>query len=264
MASPEITSIRTRGTAGIAAAVVLTLLTVAGSAPAGAAAQAAASPDAPVSPFVLRSSAQSQADAPARAQAANADADVTPIALRYLLDGGVFTRVDAPGPDLETVPYGINNRQQILGGYVDVGGTGHGFLLSKGRFSTFDVLDASGIDASRVINYPGTFASKINDRGQIAGAYSGPDGKARGFLKSRREYTTLQVPGAVETLALDVNDRGQVVGFYIDPTLRQCGFLGDRGTFTTIDAPGARTSGATGLNDRGQITAFSDLRGEGQ
>jgi hypothetical protein len=125
MASADITSVRRRGIAAIAGAVVLAALAVAGSAPASAAARAA-SPDVPVSPFLLGPSAQSAADASARAQAASAEDDVTPIALGYLLDDGVFTRVAAPGPDLETVPYGINNRQQILGSYVDVGGTAMG------------------------------------------------------------------------------------------------------------------------------------------
>ena len=49
-------------------------------------------------------------------------------ALGYLLDDGVFSRIDFPGPDLETVGYGINNRGQVAGGYVEVGGTAHGFL----------------------------------------------------------------------------------------------------------------------------------------
>lgn len=66
--------------------------------------------------------------AAAGARAAAGDADVPPNALGYLLDDGVFSRIDFPGPDLETVGYGINNRGQVAGGYVDVGGTAHGFL----------------------------------------------------------------------------------------------------------------------------------------
>jgi len=53
---------------------------------------------------------------------------ITVCARSSLLDDGVFSRIDFPGPELETVGYGINNRGQVAGGYVDVGGTAHGFL----------------------------------------------------------------------------------------------------------------------------------------
>jgi probable HAF family extracellular repeat protein len=191
--------------------------------------------------------------ATAGAQTAAGDAGVTPNALGYLLDDGVFSRIDFPGPDLETVGYGINNRGQVAGGYVDVGGTSHGFLYYKAAFTTFDHPAASGIDNSQSLNYPGTAGFKINARGQIVGSYTGADGTARGFLKSGRKYTTLHVPGAVETVAFDINDRRQVVGLFIDARGRLHGFFWEDGIYETIDFPGAAGTVASGINNRGEV-----------
>jgi probable HAF family extracellular repeat protein len=84
----------------------------------------------------------------------------------YVLDRfgrGKFTRIDFPGASL-TVASGINNRGQVVGGYLDAEGRPHGFLWDKGRFTTIDVPGA-----------PNTVAFGINDRGQIVGTYENPD-----------------------------------------------------------------------------------------
>jgi hypothetical protein len=46
--------------------------------------------------------------------------DVPP-AQGFLFDNGVYTTIDAPGAST-TIPFGINNRGQIVGTYVDAGG----------------------------------------------------------------------------------------------------------------------------------------------
>jgi probable HAF family extracellular repeat protein len=232
---------------------------LAGWVPAAAAAQSA-SPVVAGSPYLLAPAAP--APATAAVQAAAGDADVTPVALGYLLDDGVFSRIDFPGPDLETVGYGINNRGQVAGGYVDVRGNIHGFLYYKRAFTTFDHPAASGIDNSPFLNYPGTVGFKINARGQIVGAYTGADGTARGFLKSGGSYTKLHVPGATETVALDINDRRQVVGFYTDAGGSTHGFRWKNGAYTTIDFPGAAGTTAFGINNAGLVVGgYLDLGG---
>jgi uncharacterized membrane protein len=232
---------------------VLTALVLVGSAPAGAAAQPAASPVGAVSPFLLAPSAPSQARAAVAAQAAHADDEVIKAALGYLLDDGKFSRIDFPGPDIETVGYGINNRGRVVGGYVDAGGTIHGFLYYKGAFTTFDHPAASGTDNSATLNYPGSAGFKINNRGDIVGSYTGADGTARGFLKRGGSYTKLHVPGATETVAFDINDRRQVVGFYIDADGMFHGFRWERGVYETIDFRGAGGTTLSGINNRGQV-----------
>ncbi len=74
-------------------------------------------------------------------------------------------------------------------------------------------------------------------------------------------FTTIDVPGAVATLAQGINDHGQIVGEYLDGiTGPGHGPLLD-GTFTTIDVPGASFTVARGINNRGQIVGSADGHG---
>ena len=74
-------------------------------------------------------------------------------------------------------------------------------------------------------------------------------------------FTTIDVPGAVATLAQGINDHGQIVGEYLDGiTGPGHGPLLD-GTFTTIDVPGASFTVARGINNRGQIVGYYDPHG---
>jgi probable HAF family extracellular repeat protein len=67
-------------------------------------------------------------------------------------------------------------------------------------------------------------------------------------------YTTLDVPGSLDTFANGINDAGQVVGWWADRNGRDHGFLYSEGRYTTLDAPGATfASAAYGINDFGQI-----------
>src|SRR5687768_8121163 len=74
-----------------------------------------------------------------------------------------------------------------------------------------------------------TFATGINQQGQIVGYFSGLNesgaGKHYGFLLDNGVFTAIDVPGAFGTHATAINDRGQIVGdSYLGPT-RSVGFL---------------------------------------
>jgi len=69
-------------------------------------------------------------------------------------------------------------------------------------------------------------------------------------------WTTIDVPGAIATVAYKINTAGQVVGYYTDSGGLLHGFLLSGGTFTTIDYPGARNTVAAGINDSGQIVGY--------
>jgi hypothetical protein len=62
---------------------------------------------------------------PAWAQTPSAPsaAQVRPRLHGYLLDDGEFTALDAPGDELATIPFGINNWGQMVGANADVGNT---------------------------------------------------------------------------------------------------------------------------------------------
>ena len=76
-----------------------------------------------------------------------------------------------------------------------------------------------------------------------------------------RTYTTVDVPGAIETGASSINNLGQIVGGYVLPDGSRHGFLYSGGTFTTIDDPNSTTmtSEALGINNSGQIVGAFDL-----
>jgi len=158
----------------------------------------------------------------------------------------------------------VNDRGQVVGIYADPADNDLGYDVRSyrrdrdGRVTTVDVPGA-GETSPYAIDDRGRIVGSYTDAGVTTGGDGGyPAGTLHGYVQDRRGVTTLDVPGAVATVALDVNDRGQVVGGYIDAAGRQHGFRYDRGHYTTIDAPRpldpvARGNIATGINDRGDI-----------
>jgi probable HAF family extracellular repeat protein len=203
-----------------------------------------------------------------------------------------FTQIDVPGAT-RTSANSINNRGQIVGGFVDAANVVHGFLLENGVFTQIDFPGAAGTEAFSInnrrqivggfvdasgppspanvphgfllengvftrIEVPGamaTIAYGINDRGQIAGLIADPGGAEHGFLLDGGVFTQIDVPGGVDTNPLGLNNRGQIVG-HVGPVGAFHGFLLDNGVFTQIDFPGAAESAASGINDRGQTVGY--------
>src|SRR5262249_41483159 len=93
---------------------------------------------------------------------------------------GKYTKLDAPG-SMFTVAEGINNRGEIVGTYVDVGGNQHGFVLIgdpavPSAWTTTDVtIDGFPTAAATEI-------TSINARRQIAGYYIDENGMTHGFI----------------------------------------------------------------------------------
>jgi hypothetical protein len=75
-----------------------------------------------------------------------------------------------------------------------------------------------------------------------------------GFLYSGGSYTTLDVPGAAQTILNGINDAGQIVGsFSMVGYPYPHAFVMSGGSHTTLDVPGAISTTAYGINDAGQI-----------
>jgi probable HAF family extracellular repeat protein len=177
----------------------------------------------------------------------------------FVSENGAFTTIDAPRAEAFTIVFGIDEGGRTVGGYVDSRGTLHGFLFDKRDFT---VIDFPGAKA--------TFAARINNRGQIVGAYSDdPNSPAleltHGFLLDNGVFTTIDVPGAVRTQPFGINNHGQIVGEYVDTAGKSHGFLLDNGAFLTIDAPapsgvegpGGASTIAFDIDDSGQIVGVS-------
>jgi probable HAF family extracellular repeat protein len=112
-------------------------------------------------------------------------------------------------------------------------------------------------------------AGNINNRGEVAGTYSLPDGTIRAFKWTRQtgaqdygafDGAAATIPGCCHTL----NDRGEIVGFAIMPDgdmraiiwqgrepkdLNNPDFIRDAGPFVQL-------LGATSINDAGDIVGF--------
>jgi uncharacterized membrane protein len=118
------------------------------------------------------------------------------------------------------------------------------------------------------INVPNsieTQAHGINARGDIVGSYIDADGVPHAFLLRKGVFTTIDVPGATETLAArGINARGDIVGNYHDSAFNRHGYLLRNGRFTRIDYPGAIVTLADRINNAGDITGqWIDARGHG-
>ncbi|HYJ69881.1 MAG TPA: hypothetical protein VEX15_19685 [Nocardioidaceae bacterium] len=172
----------------------------------------------------------------------------------YLLDGGRFTRIAVPGA-VYTQALGLNNRGQVVGEYLDDDGKYHGFRWERGRFSRFfdgpDGLSGSLADINDrgdmvgvyfaedgtlggfrlrrgrytkfgAFGFPLTFATDINDRGQIAGyAISDLDlTEAHGFVLADGvggPITQIDVLGVPRTAVYGLDDRGRLIGVCDNP-----------------------------------------------
>jgi probable HAF family extracellular repeat protein len=212
----------------------------------------------------------------------------------FLLDGGVFITIDAPG-GTSTKALDIDDSGRVVGislnaaNIITTNDVVRGFLRdAQGSFTPIDApgttqTSAFGINNARQIvgDYQdaqgrprgflldkgvfttidatdplrGTFVFDINDRGQLTGAF---DLVTHGYVRDRRgNFTTVDHPDAVEiTQPFGINNRGQIVGFYRDATGTKHAFLRDKDGFITIDIPGALGSEARRINDAGQIVGF--------
>ena len=134
----------------------------------------------------------------------------------YQLSGGVFTTIDFPGATYTEV-WGRDSAGQLAGRYQDAAGLFHVFVLTNGSFSTIDFPGAAETAPGR-----DSLVGGINGGGDLASTYcaaepcANPSSNTHGFLLSGGNYTTLDFPGALATLAAGVNSADRVVGVYFD------------------------------------------------
>src|SRR6476619_614460 len=101
---------------------------------------------------------------------------------------------------------GINNPRTVVGDYVTSDGNTHGFFLSSGTFTEYDVPGALS-----------TLVLGINNPGDFTGTFSNDNVIFQAFVNIGGTLTSFSVPGASSTLAYQINDSNRlVVGYYID------------------------------------------------
>jgi hypothetical protein len=169
----------------------------------------------------------------------------------YVFDGERYRTIDVPGAT-RTEAWDITNRGDVIGYYANADGRLHGFRLDKrGKYTKFD--DPFGDLEDDLTGG--------NDRGVTVGSvlrYDPTMGEAHGYLRDARgNLTTIDVPGALTSLAWRTNNRGQVVGIYSDvdrqvPLRFLRAYIYEDGRFTRVDAPDVSTTTLADINDRSQ------------
>jgi hypothetical protein len=150
---------------------------------------------------------------------------------------------------------GINNLGTVCGDYASGDGNSHGFFLSGGTFTEYDVPGAVS-----------TVVLGINDAASFTGGFD-PDGSGifQGYVSVGGTLTSFSVPGALLTLAYEINNSNQlVVGYYIDSSGILHGYFRDANgaLHFPIDPPGSVGTVLFGDNDRNWVVArYADSSG---
>src|SRR3989441_1295497 len=149
---------------------------------------------------------------------------------------------------------GINNSRTVVGDYATSDGNLHGFFLSGGTFTGYDVPGAV-FTAVLAINNPADFVGTFIDASGIQQA----------FVSVGGTLTSFTVPAAVATLAYDINDSKRLVaGYYIDGSGILHGYYRDANgaLHFPIDPTGSTGTVLFGLNDRNWVVGrYADSSG---
>jgi uncharacterized membrane protein len=149
---------------------------------------------------------------------------------------------------------GINNPGTVCGDYATSDGNQHGFFLSGGTFTGYDVPGALTTDVLG-----------INDPGDFTGGFSDDDVIFQAFVSHGGTITSFSVPGAVLTLAYQINNSKQlVVGYYIDASGILHGYYRDANgaLHFPIDPSGSVETILFGDNNRNWVVGrYADASG---
>src|SRR5215467_2547028 len=148
---------------------------------------------------------------------------------------------------------GINNSGTVVGDYATSDGNSHGFFLSGGTFTTYDVPGATS-----------TAVLGINNPGDFTGTFTDSNGSNPAFVSISGTLTSFSIPGAAQTLAYMINDSKRlVVGYYVDGAGILHGYYRDANGALTfpIDPPGSTLTVLFGPNDRNWVVGRYDSLG---
>jgi hypothetical protein len=116
-----------------------------------------------------------------------------------------YTAITNPNGTTADV-YGINNKGQAVGTYIDQSGNSHGFI--------YDTVHAK----YTLIDYPhatGTWTTGINDSGHVVGYYYlAKTDEVHGFLYVSGDYRKKDYPGSTYTEITGINNLDHYVGRY--------------------------------------------------
>jgi uncharacterized membrane protein len=149
---------------------------------------------------------------------------------------------------------GINNLGTVCGDYAGSDDNGHGFFLSRGTFTEYNVPNALA-----------TLVFGINNVGDFVGTFSEGNGIFQAFFNLGGAVTRFTVPGASSTFAYQINNSNQLlVGYYVDSSGIFHGYFRDANgaLHFPIDPSGSTSTVLFGLNDRNLVVGrYTDSSG---
>ena len=170
-----------------------------------------------------------------------------------MTDLGDFGNLNGQPPSLSA--FAMNKRLEIVGTAMGAMSSSpvRGFLWQKKRVADLGTLRGMGTD---------TFATGINEHGDIVGAGYRSPGDLRALIWVRGQPTELgaATDGRVAVQAFGINDHGDIVG-YLSPggTARFAhAFIWTKGKFTDLGTlPGTTLSFANAVNEHRQVVGQS-------
>jgi hypothetical protein len=100
------------------------------------------------------------------------------VVIGFLRVGHTFSEFSFPSASA-TTPFGINDKDEVVGAYTDASGNSHGFTLTSPLTNAkwMSIDDPNGVG--------GTFVNGLNDMGALVGFYVDAAGNTDGFLATR-------------------------------------------------------------------------------
>jgi hypothetical protein len=160
-----------------------------------------------------------------------------------LISGATYTRIVDPnevgtGSGKGTSCWGINNSGEIVGSY-STAVFGNGFTYVSGVYTDVIVPGATA----------GTTSYGLNNAGDIVGSFADNVGQ-HGFLYNvtSATYDTLNVPGAIATLAVGINDSNTITFEWVNSSFVFSGAILRNRHYAILNVPGMSQSKARGIN----------------
>jgi len=170
----------------------------------------------------------------------------------FLWKNGTVTPLPGLPGAIDTVPFCINNRDQVVGRSTPLGERNHAVLWDHGVIDTLGELAGDNSSA----------ALAINDRGQAVG-YSrkplaeGNDRHAALWYKGAVSQLPPLPGGGVYDEGLGINEKGEIVGFSGPASGLEHIALWDRGGVHDLGTLGGDWGEAIANNNKGEIVGLS-------
>lgn len=159
-------------------------------------------------------------------------------------EGGRIVVIDAIPGAKETEAAGTNTRGETAG----ISEASKSFIRNKrGDITLFSAPNSEW-----------TFATAINNRGEITGSFSDKtDPLHHGFVRDPGgQITVFDVPNGHDVKASAINSKGDTAGIFYDVTGRRRPFIRDRDGNFKVPAIQNEVAEVAGINDRGDIAGY--------